>query len=107
MTFALLDGPVHALNPVVGPGVVHLNQPVIDLMFAADAVTPVSFAMVIKKVRFNAPLSLKAASNFDIWPSIAGGCGQLFDPAAHNRSVRLSLRDQASASASVLSKARS
>ena len=32
------DCPVHALDLTVRPGVVHLGQPVVDLMFATDAV---------------------------------------------------------------------
>jgi hypothetical protein len=44
----------------------------------ARAGPPVSVATVIKTTRFDAPLSLKAASNFVIWPRLAGGCGPLF-----------------------------
>lgn len=36
-----LDRPVHALDLAVGPGVVHFSQPVVDLMFTADAVEDV------------------------------------------------------------------
>jgi hypothetical protein len=44
----------------------------------AGAGPPVSVAVVIKKTRFDAPLSLNTASNFVIWPRLAEGSGQLF-----------------------------
>jgi hypothetical protein len=46
----------------------------------AGAGPPVSVAVVIKKTRFDAPLSLNTASNFVIWPRLAEGCGPLFGP---------------------------